>query len=257
MCLILLAWKSHPEFPLVVAANRDEYFARPSRPVHFWPEAPQLLAGRDLEAGGTWLGLTTSGRFAAVTNYRDPSRNESGRCSRGGLVADYLRRSIDPASYVHEIDGIGAHYNGFNLLCGDMQQMHYVSNCGGPPRQLEPGIYGLSNHLLDTPWPKVAQAKSVFSKVLDVLPDTAPLFALLSDDKHAADACLPATGVSLEWERLLSAAFVRSPDYGTRSSTVIVRTSDGSGWVEEHSFGPGARPIGTVRCEFTPTPSSA
>lgn len=257
MCLILLAWKSHSRYPLVVAANRDEYFARPSSPIHYWPDAPNLLAGRDLEAGGTWLGLTTDGRFAAVTNYRDPSRNETDKRSRGALVADYLRRSIDPASYVHEIDEAGTHYNGFNLLCGDTQQMHYVSNRGGPPRQLGPGIYGLSNHLLDTPWPKVAQAKSVFGKVLDVLPDTAPLFALLSDDKHAADACLPATGVSLEWERLLSAAFVRSPDYGTRSSTVVVRSFEGAGWMEERSFGPGAQAIGTARCEFAPRPSSA
>lgn len=235
MCLILVAWQTHPDCPLVVAANRDEFHARPTAAAGRWDDAPQVIAGRDLEAGGTWLGITDTGRFAAVTNVREPGAPK-GQQSRGGLTADYLRGTQPPADYVARIDGDA--YSGFNLLVADEQQLYYRSNRDGAARALPPGIYGVSNHLLDTPWPKLATAKARFRVALDALPASAALFDILADREIAPDTHLPATGVPLEWERLLSAIFVSSPTYGTRASTVVLRHADGRVQVEEHSFGP-------------------
>lgn len=231
MCLILLAWRAHRRYPLVVAANRDEFFVRPTAPARFWDDAPQVLAGRDLEAGGAWLGITRGGRFAALTNFRDPERNRPGAPSRGELVASFLRGSESPSAYLEQIAPRAGEYNGFNLLVGKAREMRYFSNVSEESAHigaLPPGIYGLSNHLLDTPWPKVARGKSALAAALDALPDTGPLFDLLRDEQPAPDEELPRTGVSLDWERLLSAAFIRSPTYGTRSSTVVLR--DRAGW---------------------------
>jgi len=222
MCLILIAWQAHPEYPLVVAANRDEFFARRTAAADFWHDAPAVLAGRDLEAGGTWLGVTRQGRFAALTNYRDPARNRSSTPSRGGLVSGFLTGAQSGPDYLVEVEAVADRYNGFNLIFGDAQDLWCVSNCGEGERRLEPGIYGLSNHLLDTPWPKVVQGKSALGVALQALPKVAPLLDLLCDERIAPDEALPRTGVSLEWERLLSAAFIRMPGYGTRSSTVLV-----------------------------------
>lgn len=227
MCLILLAWKVHPHYPLVVAANRDEFFARPTAPADFWPDAPRVLAGRDLQGGGTWLGVTRAGRFAALTNYRDPQRVRADAPSRGELVARFLRGRDTLKEFAAWLETTASACNGFNLVYGDSDELHYFSNCGDQPRRLDAGIYGLSNHLLDTPWPKVAKGKSSLARAMQALPDDAPLMAMLRDDTLAADEELPRTGVSLEWERLLSAAFVRSPAYGTRSSTVLVLDADG------------------------------
>jgi uncharacterized protein with NRDE domain len=222
VCLILLAWQAHPDYPLVVAANRDEFFARRTAAADFWEDAPEVLAGRDLEAGGTWLGITRSGRFAALTNYRDPSRNRSGMPSRGELVSRFLTGKQDAAAYLAELESSAGRYNGFNLVFGDPQGLWCFSNCGEGERRLVPGIYGLSNHLLDTPWPKVVRGKSALGAALQALPEITPLFDQLRDDRIAPDEALPRTGVSLEWERLLSAAFIRMPGYGTRSSTVLL-----------------------------------
>lgn len=222
MCLILLAWQAHPDYPLVVAANRDEFFSRRTAAADFWDDAPFVLAGRDLEAGGTWLGVTRTGRFAALTNFRDPARNRAGAPSRGELVSRFLTGMQAGTAYLEEIESSSSHYNGFNLIFGNLDGLWCFSNCGEGERRLVPGIYGLSNHLLDTPWPKVARGKSALSEALRALPDEAPLFALLRDDRMAPDEALPRTGVSLDWERLLSAAFVRSPEYGTRSATVLL-----------------------------------
>ena len=250
MCLILLAWKSHRRFPLVVAANRDEFFARPAASAWFWNDAPDVFGGRDLEAGGTWLGITRHGRFAALTNYRDPQRQVAGKRTRGDLVAGFLRGTASPADYAAGVTQCGGDYNGFNLLIADRNELRYLSNVDGASRPLEPGIYGLSNHLLDTPWPKVARARTALSATLDASPDTAPLFSMLRDEAIAADEHLPRTGVSLEWERLLSAAFVRSPGYGTRNSTVVTFGADGFADFEERSFGPGGAPSGAIRSRF-------
>jgi uncharacterized protein with NRDE domain len=245
MCLVLLAWQAHPDYPLVVAANRDEFFSRRTAAADFWGDAPDVLAGRDLEAGGTWLGITRSGRFAALTNYRDPSRQRKGAPSRGELVSRFLTGGQAPRAYLHELESDADRYNGFNLVFGDLEGLWCFSNCGEGELALVPGVYGLSNHLLDTPWPKVARGKSALSAALKALPDEAPLFGLLRDDSIAPDASLPRTGVSLEWERLLSAAFVRSPQYGTRSATVLLRDHYGAVRFIEQSFledaAPGAR----------------
>ena len=236
MCLILVAWQVHPGHPLVVAANRDEFFARPTAAAARWADAPQVIAGRDLEAGGTWLGVAAGGRFAAVTNVREPGRPAGDR-SRGRLTADFLAGDAAAADYVAAIDG--AAHSGFNLLVGDGRELWYASNRIDAPRPLAPGIYGVSNHLLDTPWPKLATAKARFAEALRQLPATGAFFALLADDEIVADENLPATGVSLEWERRLSAIFVRSPQYGTRASTVLTVDSAGGARLHERRFDAG------------------
>ncbi|MBS1188773.1 MAG: hypothetical protein H6R10_565 [Rhodocyclaceae bacterium] len=240
MCLIVIGWQAHPGFPLVVAANRDEFYARPTAPAGRWPENPHVLGGRDLEAGGTWLGATEGGRFAAVTNVREPG-TPKGRRSRGELTRDFLLGSKAAQDYVEGIDG--SDYSGFNLLVSDGAGLWYASNRDSRPRRLPPGIYGLSNHLLDTPWPKLVAARQRFSSALAELPATDRLFAILADDEVVADEYLPQTGVSLEWERRLSAIFVRSPAYGTRASTVLVQEGGGAISLEERSFGPNGQPL--------------
>ena len=253
MCLILLAWQTHPKYPLVVAANRDEFFARPAQAAAFWPDAPEILAGRDIEAGGSWLGVSREGRFAALTNFREGGKNQVGAPSRGALVSDFLsarNKSPAPEIYLSALAGGGGLYNGFNLFAGDRHHLGYYSNRGGAPCLLSPGVYGLSNHLLDTPWPKLSAAKEAFAGALDALPDTARFFELLADREIVPDTHLPETGVPLEWERILSAVFVVSPAYGTRASTLL--TIDAVGTVEliERSFGPGATPNGEARESF-------
>jgi uncharacterized protein with NRDE domain len=249
MCLILIAWQAHADYPLVVAANRDEFFARPSAAAAFWPEAPQVLAGRDLEAGGTWLGISREQRFAALTNYREGGQAATKARSRGALVADFLTGAASPSAYQKQVAARGADYNGFNLFVADGQHLAYYANRGdSPPRVLSPGIYGLSNHLLDTPWPKLATAKASFAKALAELPSQAAFFDLLADQEIVADSHLPETGVPLAWERILSAVFVRSEDYGTRASTLLVRHRGGLTTLIERSFGAGALRSGEV-CE--------
>ncbi|MBN8476148.1 NRDE family protein [Sulfuritalea sp.] len=250
MCLILVAWRVHPDYPLVVAANRDEFFARPTAPAAFWQEAPQVLAGRDLDAGGTWMGVTRGGRFAALTNFRDPAQMRSGAPSRGALVADFLAGAEAPQTYLERIAERGRLCNGYNLLVGDDDSLWWASNMGGAARALAPGVYGVSNHLLDTPWPKVGAGKTALARALDDLPADEALFALLRDDGVHPDEHLPQTGVPLEWERLLSSAFVRSPGYGTRSSTVYRLGSDGRASFDEQTWLPGAQRGGRMRCGF-------
>ena len=247
MCLILLAWQTHPEFPLVVAANRDEFYARPTAVAAPWPERPDILGGRDLEAGGTWLGVSRSGRFAAVTNVREPGK-PAGRFSRGLLASRYLSGETDPRAYVAGVQ-LDA-FSGFNLLVSDTQTLYYLSNRDASPRALPAGLYGVSNHLLETPWPKLVSAKARFRQALEALPDVSGLFALLADDEIVADEELPATGVSLEWERRLSAVFVRSPDYGTRASSVLIRHRNGGGVLVERSFVAEARKQSDVWLQF-------
>ncbi len=240
MCLILVGWRAHPEIPLVVAANRDEFYSRRTAGADFWTDHPQVLAGRDLEAGGTWMGITRTGRFAALTNFRDPVRQRPDAPSRGHLVSDFLSGTASIDAY---LDGLEpARFNGFNLLLGDAMdngRLVAFSNVSLERHELTPGIYGLSNHQIDTPWPKVSAGKTALQAAIDALPDEAPLFHLLRDDRIHPDDALPATGVPLEWERLLSAAFVRSPGYGTRSSTVLTQTAGGLVTFDEQTWLPG------------------
>ena len=251
MCLILIALDSHPDYSLVVAANRDEFYDRPTAPAAFWPEQPGILGGRDLEAGGTWLGIDRTGRFAAVTNYRQGEREPTAPRSRGLLVSDYLATDIGVRAHLERAERDAALYNGFNLIAGDPRELFYFSNREGRPRALGPGIYGLSNHLLDTAWPKVTTSKNALDALLrgggsELLPS---LFALLSDRRQAGDESLPSTGIGLAWERLLSSAFVASKEYGTRSSTVVLVGRAGGVVFVERSFGPDGAPGGEVRHE--------
>lgn len=249
MCLILLAWDAHPDYRLIVAANRDEFYARPTAPAAWWPELPGVLAGRDLEGGGTWLGVDRKGRWAALTNFRDPAdRRESAR-SRGLLVRDYLAGEAAPIAYLEGVAATAGDYRPFNLLVGTDDSLAWYGSRGGPGRPLVPGLYGLSNALLDTDWPKVSDGKRDLAALLarPGAVDPEALFALLADGAIAPDDRLPATGVSLEWERRLSARFIRSPDYGTRSSTLLLVGRDGSRQLIERSFPAG----GVVRHDFS------
>ncbi len=249
MCLILVAWRAHPEYPLVVAANRDEFFKRPTAAAALWPGG-EILAGRDLQAGGTWMGMSTSGRFAALTNFRDPTRNREGQASRGQLVADFLTADETPLAWLERQRTQAASYNPFNLLVGDDGSLACLSSISGEIRLLEPGVYGLSNHLLDTPWPKVEAAKSSLAHALTALPDDGPLFDLLRDDAIHPDEALPRTGVSPDWERLLSSAFVKAPGYGTRSSTVLIVSRGGTPIFDEQTWLEGGKPGGRSRFRF-------
>jgi len=221
VCLILLAWRVHPDYPLVLAANRDEVHQRPTASAAWWP-SPPILAGRDLSAGGTWLAVTPDGRFAALTNYRDATRPRAEAPSRGALPVRLLEQPAAVAQQLQELQRIGGNYNGFNLLFSDGAQAAAYESSVGRGRLLTPGVYGLSNHLLDTPWPKVVNAKAALASALTQLPEQRALLELLRDERPADDHQLPRTGLTLEWERLLSSAFVRTPTYGTRCSTILL-----------------------------------
>lgn len=244
MCLIVFAWRPGHAQPLIVAANRDEFYARPTLPLAQWPDAPHVYAGRDQEAGGTWLGVSADGRFAALTNIRDPHQPPA-RKSRGELVARFLSGSLPIDEYLAEVNGRSIEYAGFNLLVGTREEMwHYNANHTEPAR-LEAGVYGLSNAGLDTPWPKLLKAKAALSQALDN-PHPHVLLELLSDPLTAPFAELPDTGVGLATESLLSSVFIASPTYGTRASTALIVNADGTRWMVERSFGPEGGRLGEV-----------
>jgi uncharacterized protein with NRDE domain len=250
MCLILLAWQAHAKYPCVIAANRDEMHSRPSAAAHWWQTHPPILAGRDLSEGGTWLGITRTGRFAALTNYRDPELRRAGAPSRGSLVTSILFSGRTVAESLRQLRAVSADYNGFNVIFSDGEQLAIYESVSQRGRELGPGIYGLSNHLLDTPWPKVEKAKSRMSHALSQLTSADPLLALLRDDEPAPDEQLPRTGLSLEWERLLSSAFVRAPDYGTRCSTVLRIDDARRACFDEWSWDPAGQETQAVHVQF-------
>lgn len=252
MCLIVLALHAHPLYPLVVAANRDEALDRPTAPAAFWPGEDGLLAGRDLESGGTWMGVTRTGRFAALTNVRDPRELDPGAPSRGGLVVRFLRGEDDPGEHVRAVAAERVRRNGFNLLAGAGGRLAWVSNAGGGPADVTPGIHAVSNAALDTPWPKSLQAARGLRRALAAgrTVDPEELFAILSDRRIAADDELPATGVPLEAERLLSAPFIVAPGYGTRASTLLLATRGGRAELLERCFDATFRESGTSRFEL-------
>lgn len=228
MCLILLAYHVHPAYRLILAANRDEFYSRPAAPLDYWPDNPQILAGRDLAGNGTWMGITRSGRLAAITNFRDPSTIKASAPSRGHLVSDFLAGEETPAEYLSRVRKNGDAYNGFNLIVGNADTIFYFSNRGQCVEQMTPGIHGLSNHLLDTDWPKVSNGKTMLANLIQesqVEPDA--LFNLLIDRTIAPDDLLPDTGVDRHWERVLSAMFITSPGYGTRCSSVLTIGNNG------------------------------
>lgn len=234
MCLILFAYKKHPKYQLIIAANRDEFYKRPTAPAHFWEDAPEILAGRDLEKMGTWMGVTKDGRFSALTNYRNPRENGEGKKSRGELVSGALQYQGDLKSYMEELAQQDASYPGYNLLAGDLNELFYYSNIGKKLMAIEPGIYGVSNHLLNSNWPKVQRGKEGLERIiaLDKSSMIEDLFSLLANAEQAPDEILPKTGVSLEMERMLSPLFIKSEEYGTRSSTVVFMSAQEIHYVE-------------------------
>ncbi|MDR9750856.1 NRDE family protein [Pseudomonas sp. SZMC_28357] len=244
MCLIVFAWRPGHTQPLIVAANRDEFYARPSLPLGQWPEAPQVHAGRDLEAGGTWLGVGDHGRFAALTNIRDPQQAPA-RKSRGELVARFLSGEMPIDDYLTDVVGRSTEYAGFNLLVGNSHELWHYNAREREAVLLAPGVYGLSNAGLDTPWPKLLKARAGLEALLDD-PRPETLLALLNDPQPAPVNELPDTGVGLATETLLSSVFIASPTYGTRASTVLIVQADGSRWMVERSFGPYGGHLGEV-----------
>ena len=239
MCLILFSYQTHPHFPLILAANRDEFYERPTERAHWWEDSPRLLAGKDLKAGGTWMGVHQSGKIAALTNIRDLSKPQKENApSRGEIVTNFLLGVQSPEAFVQDLGRVGDAYNGFNLLAGYVDDLYWYSNESLAYKKVSPGIHGLSNHLLDTPWPKVEKGKAALTELVDREIDIEALFHMLYDQEIAPDAQLPATGVSLEWERVLSAMHIRSEGYGTRVSTVILVDKQGKVYFEERAFVP-------------------
>ena len=242
MCLIAFAWNAHPDYRLIVGANRDEWHDRPAAPAAWWADFPQILAGRDLKAGGTWMGVTRTGRFGAVTNFRDPSDKSSTARSRGELVTAFLSGDATPSAFLLETKQHAHAYNGFNLVVGDRSSLAYFSSRDRAIQILEPGVYALSNHTLNEPWPKVTAAKSAMEALLQMkMSEEArrmAIYRLLSDAKKAPDSTLPDTGVGIEWERVLSPALIVTEKYGTRASTILLVANDGRASFEEHIRAP-------------------
>jgi len=225
MCVIFFSYKQHPKYPLILLANRDEFYKRPTKKAGYWEDYPDIFAGRDMVGNGTWLGITKSGRFSAVTNYRDP-KEEKRTLSRGNLVADFLKKSMPAKDYLEQIRETADKFSGFNLIVGeinaDRNEVCYYSNRQSEIIKLNSGLYGLSNHFLDTPWKKVTKGKQVLAELLknnDLNKER--LFEVLSDKTLARDKDLPDTGIGYQREKLLSSIFIETPTYGTRCSTVL------------------------------------
>lgn len=240
MCLILLSYDTHPQYRIVLAANRDEYYSRPTAPLAFHDNSPEILGGRDLKHHGMWLGITRSGRVAAITNYRDSGLSIPDAPSRGFLVRDFLTGNESPKDYLKHIKSLGNRFNGFNLLVGDTTGLYYYSNRGNDIQELKPGIYGVSNHLIDTPWPKITKGKSDLRNLLNGKGRINPedIFQILRDGSCPPDRMLPDTGVGLGWERILSPLFITSEFYGTRSSSIIFIERGGEITFMERTFIP-------------------
>ena len=241
MCLILFSYQQHPEYPLVLAANRDEFYNRPTRRAQFWDEHPDLLAGQDLDQGGTWLGVTRQGRIAAITNIRNPAAVKLSGSSRGELTREFLTGEEPPADYLKKITGVKKQYNGFNLIAGTIDNLYYLSSRSTVPNQLDPGLYGLSNAELDTPWPKVETGKAALAEILSSpSPSVEAIMRLLTDSRQAPDHDLPDTGVGISMERTLSSRFITAKDYGTRACTLILVNNQGDTLFYERNYsGPG------------------
>jgi len=252
MCLLVLAWKTHPRYRLVLAGNRDEFHDRATSPLGWWQDDPRILGGRDLKAGGTWLGVARSGRFGIITNYRDLQAPIEGAPSRGSLIPRFLTGATSPKEFLDDLRGAALRYSGFNLLVGGTRALYYYSNRGArDPVALAPGIYGLSNHLLDTPWPKLARTRDRFQQLL-AQPELQPedLFTMLADREQAPIDNLPSTGLPADWERVVSSPFILNERYGTRSSSVLLVDRNGTTTLHERRFDSTGVQSGTSRFEF-------
>ena len=242
MCLIVFAYKTHPEYKLILAANRDEFYARPTRAAGFWEQedCPNLLAGKDLEAGGTWMGVTKDGKWSALTNYRDFSMHRENPPSRGELVLNYLKGEASPKSYLEGLQPRAKEYNGFNILVNDENRLLHYSNYSDEITEIGAGVHGLSNALLNTPWRKLELAKADLKQAVDHEHlDKEELFALLRNDQPAPDEELPETGLPFELEKAVSSVFIKTDNYGTRCSTLLLIKNDGSTEFTERRFNAG------------------
>jgi len=240
MCLVLIAWRVHPRYPLIVAANRDEFYARPTLPARRWPGDSGMIAGQDLEAGGSWMGVDASGRFAAVTNFRELEQGPADARSRGELVTDYLLGDAPAEIYLAELAQRANHYRGYNLLLTDGGELYCASNRGAPVRRLPPGVHGVCNGPLDSDWPKVKRGRRLLTEAVDrTEPGLKQLFELLRDQTQPTDEALPDTGVGLEWERLLGTiaidGAIAGKGYGTRNASVLMLDAQDRGQFVEHS----------------------
>ena len=251
MCLLVFAWQQHPRYRFILAGNRDEFHDRPTAPAQWWEDHPDILAGKDLKAGGSWLGISRSGRFGTVTNFRETASPSGGLRSRGELINGFLNTAQGPATWLAGKENDRDAYGGFNLIVGDGSELGYMSNRGQDARTLQAGVAGLSNRRLDTPWPKLLRARRRFERLIgDASPNTESLFELLSDRKRATDEELPDTGIPREWERLLSSIFIVSPAYGTRASTVLLIGHDGHVFFEERRFAADGQQSGASQVDF-------
>jgi len=254
MCFVLIASGQSETWPIVLAANRDEFHARPTREADFWPDQPEILAGRDLQAGGTWLGVHRNGRFAALTNFRGPDGNPIKGRSRGLLVLDYLHYETDLESFNRQLVSSANDYEGFNLLYGTLPKLNHFSNRGNQAGELRSGVHGLSNHLLDTPWPKVVRGKNAIRSILqasenkevDKLQEN--LLKLLMNKTLADDQDLPNTGIDRVLERRLSAIFIQGENYGTRCSTLVLQHHSGDIHFFEQNYSPSGRMTSRKTC---------
>lgn len=237
MCLLLLSFKTNPNYKLIIAANRDEFYERPTASLNMWENHPELFAGKDLKEKGTWLGITKNGRIAAITNYRDMASIKNDAPTRGKLVTDFLLNDMNPEEYSDILLEKAAIYNGYNIIYGNIDSLYYFSNINKKSMNLSAGIFGLSNHLLDSPWPKVIKGKTIFSKILEEPePSKDKLFDLLRDNEIYPDETLPETGLGKEVERMVSPIFTVTEKYGTRSSSVIFVDNDNNIEFTEKSY---------------------
>jgi len=257
MCLIVVAIEKHPLFPLVMVANRDEFYSRPTAPLHAWPQVPAVWAGQDLQYGGTWAGWHDDGRLALLTNVRRPDALHTGHRSRGEIPLRYLTGEQSLEAFASQLRVGLADYAPFNLLFGTWNRLYYLSSDHPEPSPLGAGVHGLSNAALNTPWPKVEHARQGVAKILSgpVPPDAQSLFAALERTEPFPDSQLPATGVGIAWERVLSPPFIVSSSYGTRSTTLVMvdrrgvatlverryRTQGGPEWFHQRAFMAGLK----------------
>ena len=247
MCLILFSFRAHRHFPLVVAANRDEHHNRPAAPAAFWDDQPDIYGGRDLEKGGTWMGLHADGRFAAITNYREGKPGAAAPRSRGELVSGFLAGNEPAEGFFHKAAANNALYNPYSMIAGDLRGLHFFSNRIDRAQAIAPGVHGLSNHLLDTPWTKVTAGREALNSTAEFDdPDAigAAMFAMLANDRPAPDTELPDTGITPQREKELSPPFIRGEQYGTRTSTVFLVNESGEVFFHEKRFGPNGAPCG-------------
>lgn len=248
MCIAYLAYQTSPEWPLIMAANRDEFHARPAAPAAPWVDAPEVLGGIDLQAGGTWLAANKQGQIGCLTNYREPQSQQSSAPSRGLLISNYLKGKQQANEYLEQLQASASQYNGFNILLGDAQHLYYFSNKQNLISLVAPGHHVLSNHLLNSPWPKSEKLRQGFAALplKDLLNahDLEPLFACLYDQEKAFDEDLPQTGIGIEWERLLSSPFIVSADYGTRCSSILAIHQNGQVYFAERRFDAAGQTIG-------------